>query len=354
MSSISILHLSDIHFRKKEKEGHQYRQLDIEEKLLKTIAEHVKKNGQPDIVAITGDIAFDGKEYKKAETFFENLRAVLPNSLYLPVPGNHDVDRGNLNLFFSLQKNIIQDDKVNAYLESQEQVTQFILPKFRTYRAFSDKVSPGLYDSKNDYFWVKNLDDKKISFLGLNSVWACEGDEDRFNIALGYPQIKEAQERAMGMDYKILLMHHPPVNWLKDFDNGRAGKEVFKSCDLILCGHSHFDQALHYQEPGQSCICLSAKASYTAGEKGYLGFQFLEVEFEEIGTKVKVWPYFYDDKSLLKFLPHLQRYNGQGNKPFYELSTVAHENKPKLPEPVDLKIPGDYRDWIRMYYPLLI
>jgi len=362
-SSISILHLSDIHFRKKEKAGEKYFQMDVEEKLLSKIGSHVKEHSQPDIVAITGDIAFDGKDYKKAEKFFLKLRELLPDSTFLPVPGNHDVDRGQIFEDFSLH-NIIVGDKVDKFLEKKNNIKTFILPKFRKFKAFATKISPGLYDAvekpgdakskkkKNDYFWVKEIEGKGIAFLGLNSAWACEGDDDQMKIALGYPQVKEALSQAGRMDDKILLMHHPPVNWLKDFDD-KAGKEVLKNCRLVLCGHTHSDRAFIQAEPGQSCIFLSANASYTTGEKGFIGFQFLEVEFKKSGSTVNAWPYIYDDINLLEFKPHYRRYPNQGDKPYFELSSVVQKKQAIVPEPLDLKIPGDYKDWIKRFHSTL-
>ena len=234
-------------------------------------------------------------------------------------------------LRFSLH-NIIKSKETDGFLENTEEIRTFVLPKFGHFRGFADNIAPNLYGDKKDYFWVKNVMDKKVSFLGLNSAWACEGDSDRFNIALGYPQVKAALNRIDSKDNKILLMHHPPSNWLKDFENDKTGKVVFKNCDLVLCGHTHSDQALHYQQPGESCICLSANASYTTGEKGNIGFQFMKFDFSTEGIKAKVWPYIYDELNQSDFIPHLQRYKDQGSDPYFEISTVGMQDKEK---PVD-------------------
>jgi hypothetical protein len=72
-------------------------------------------------------------------------------------------------------------------------------------------LKPKLYRNEEDYFWVKDFKKKNVSFLGLNSCWACEGDNDRNNITLGYPQIMDALKRSK-ISNRILLMHHPPNN----------------------------------------------------------------------------------------------------------------------------------------------
>ncbi len=41
--------------------------------MIASIKNHVTKHTIPDFTAITGDISFDGKEYTRAEKFFDDL-----------------------------------------------------------------------------------------------------------------------------------------------------------------------------------------------------------------------------------------------------------------------------------------
>jgi predicted MPP superfamily phosphohydrolase len=100
MSEIKILHLSDIHFRKKKSKNkdddNKLSRQDVQQKLIDTVSSHLKENTPPGVVAVTGDIAFSGKkpEYDDALEFFEKLKSILPKETeFLAVPGNHDVDR---------------------------------------------------------------------------------------------------------------------------------------------------------------------------------------------------------------------------------------------------------------------
>ena len=154
-------------------------------------------------------------------------------TLFLAVPGNHDVDREKVSELVSLQR-FVKDGQVDKFLESKEKGMQdFIHVKFNVFREFCQFLNPDLYSTQTDYFWVKNMEEKHVSFLGLNSAWASEGDEDRFNIALGYPQVAAALGQAT-MPHKIALMHHPASNWLKDLETGKSGVELFKHCSLLL------------------------------------------------------------------------------------------------------------------------
>ncbi|MCP5107349.1 MAG: metallophosphoesterase, partial [bacterium] len=352
MAEINILHLSDIHFRRKKDQENKSFRADVQKKLIAAVGAHVKTHGGPDAGAVTGDIAFSGKkkEYDDALEFFAKLRKLLPDGIpFLPVPGNHDVDRSKVNDFLSMHT-IVNGGKTAKFLESQTDIDTFVNSKFKAYRAFVEQLTPGLYQSKGDYFWVKNVENNKTSFLGLNSAWACEGDTDRFNIALGRPQVAAALDRAKDMDHRILLMHHPPVDWLKDMETGRA--ELFEHTKLLLHGHTHSDNALVFKDPAHACICLGANASYTGDKDGFIGFQFIAVDFSRDGTVVNVWPYIFDERRR-DFVPDRERWKGQKGKPHFPIDSFPSTSaEPPAAKP-SLEIPGDYIRWVREFHSTL-
>jgi formylglycine-generating enzyme required for sulfatase activity/energy-coupling factor transporter ATP-binding protein EcfA2 len=285
--------------------------------------------------------------YEEAKKFFDDLKSVLPEkTLFLFVPGNHDVDRDKVSKFFTLH-DIVKNKQTDAFLEEERKST--ITVKFESFRRFVDALNPDLYRSENDYFWVKNFEDKNVSFLGLNSCWASENDRDRFNITPGYPQVMNALEMS-NITNRILLMHHPPFNWLNEQDFSRYRGEIFRSCGLILRGHNHFDSALVLRDPTHSCICLGANASYTSAKNGFIGFQFITVVFRREGINVRVSPYILDTRERISFFPDTRRWEGQAGKPYFDLDTF----QPHLPEPGRivraLEIPEGYKNWVREFH----
>ena len=345
MSEITILHLSDIHFKKKIDEKNKTFRQNVQTGLIDAIGEHVTKHGNPDFVAVTGDIAFSGKEheYDGAREFFEKLKELLaPGTVFLAVPGNHDVDREQVSEFFSMHR-IVKEGQTDRFLENKTQIKNFISIKFSAFRDFCRRLQPGLYD---DYFWVKNFEKKKVSFLGLNSAWASEGDRDRFQIALGYPQVYAALEKA-SMPHRVILMHHPLFNWLEERDTQKWSGEVFNKCGLILHGHVHVDSALSFSTPSDSCISIGANATYT--HDGYIGFQFIDVQFLEKRVKVRVCPYKLETMDRFVFLPNTSRWVGQKGKPCFELETrrsCSTDEEDLRP----LQIPLQYRQWLVQFH----
>jgi formylglycine-generating enzyme required for sulfatase activity/3',5'-cyclic AMP phosphodiesterase CpdA/energy-coupling factor transporter ATP-binding protein EcfA2 len=358
MSEITILHLSDIHFKRNKDEKNRASRKDVQEKLIEAVSAHAKEHGAPDFVAVTGDIAFSGKkkEYDEALDFLKKLKAIFTKKpKFLVVPGNHDVDRKQLKELFSLHR-IVKDNKTDLFLQNKNYIRDFVNVKFKTFRWFSDQIHPGLYKSKDNYSWVKNFSKKQVSFLGLNSAWASEGDQDRFNIALGLPQVLDALGRSKKekISNRIVLMHHPPFNWLRDMETGKTRVELFKNSQLLLHGHVHTDDLLVLQNPVGSCICLGANASYTEDKDGFIGFQFLEVDFIEKGkgVRVKVWPYYLHEKRN-EFAPDRERWPGQEGKAFFIIDTTASSPAEKPISPVPLQIPGDYKMWVREFHSTL-
>jgi predicted MPP superfamily phosphohydrolase len=158
MSEITILHLSDIHFKKKKDEKNKTFRQKVQERLVEAVTGHLEEHKKLDFVAITGDIAFSGKkeEYDEARVFLDKLKKRLPKGTeFLAVPGNHDVDRDKIDEFFSLQENIIAKDQTDKFLENEQKIKDCINVKFKAFREFIDCLHPDLYQNKEDYSWEK-------------------------------------------------------------------------------------------------------------------------------------------------------------------------------------------------------
>lgn len=119
---IAILHLSDIHFKRNKDDKNKTYRNDVRAKMLAKIKEHIDRTLDLDFVAATGDIAFSGTEYDEAKSFFDDLKSVLPKkTVFLVVPGNHDVDRDYVDEFFSLRE-IVRNGKTDRFLENKKKI----------------------------------------------------------------------------------------------------------------------------------------------------------------------------------------------------------------------------------------
>ncbi|MCU0289767.1 MAG: metallophosphoesterase, partial [Acidobacteria bacterium] len=359
MSEITILHLSDIHFKKKkdEDEDNDVFRKTIQERLIEAVTGHAENRGNPDFVVITGDIAFSGKqeEYKEALKFLVKLKAGLPKETeFLVVPGNHDVDRDEVDPYIHIYENIIKEDKIADFLGNRKHRLHTIHVKFKYFKEFVKELAPGLYPGDEDYFWFKDYKSHGVSFLGLNSCWASGDDNENLKIALGYPQLMKALEQS-GEKNKILLMHHPLTNWLDVKDTRKCEGEILSHCRLVLHGHSHLDDARIYKDPSFSCLCLGANAAYTKDKEDYIGFQFIEAGFLTGGVTLKVWPYRLDTRTRTRFVPDTYRWEKQAGKPYFQLESMepVEPEPPGKKPPLALEIPANYIKWINEFHSVL-
>jgi hypothetical protein len=149
MSKIAILHLSDIHFKKDKDDENKTFRKDVKNKMLAKIKEHIDRNNLDlDFVAVTGDIAFSGMEYNEAKSFFDDFKSILPEkTVFLAVPGNHDVDRGYVNEFLSLH-DIVRNKKTDRFLENKNEAL------FNIMWVNSETTPICLSLDKSSYFYI--------------------------------------------------------------------------------------------------------------------------------------------------------------------------------------------------------
>src|SRR5258707_11390641 len=93
-TDISWLHLSDFHLRA----DLAWSQDVVLNSLVKDLRERYSRETTPDLLFLTGDIAYSGAavEYSRAEEFIRELQDAtsVPSERLFIVPGNHDIARG--------------------------------------------------------------------------------------------------------------------------------------------------------------------------------------------------------------------------------------------------------------------
>ena len=162
----------------------------------------------------------------------------------------------------------------------------------------------------------------------------------------------DALDKSKDIPNRIVLMHHPPVNWLKDFETGNTRMEMFRQCRLLLHGHTHSDNALVFKDPADQCICLGANASYTDDKEGFIGFQFVEVEYIKKGIKVKVWPVQMGGKAK-RVRAGPGTLAQPGRKPLLYNRGPWNPRKTESRMTCFAGIPEEYRKWLAEFHSVL-
>ena len=265
-SSITWLHLSDLHFRKSQ----AYDENIVLKALLHDL---VEQQVRPDLIAVSGDIAFSGQpaEYDLARRFFDDLlqtTGLNEDRLFL-VPGNHDVDRSLISTGARAIGDSLSDRKSANALLSTPTDRKLVFARFKGYAAFVKAYlgKEWRFDDSR-YFYVQSLDlaGQWVALLGLNSAWLCGSDQDKASgLLIGERQARAALEQAEGANLKIALLHHP-FDWLREFDQNDSAAMLTDGCDFILHGHLHQAAATQLTSPDGAATILACGACYETRE----------------------------------------------------------------------------------------
>jgi formylglycine-generating enzyme required for sulfatase activity len=266
MNTITWLHLSDLHFRADEL--HAWDADIVLRELLKDVRARLDEGLRPDLILVSGDIAFSGQpaEYELARAFFDELLDAtdVPRERLLLVPGNHDVDRDLVSFPAEATAEKLTDrDSTNRVLGHRKN-RQLMFERFQGYAAFVNDYLEHLHFDSDNYFYVQalGLAGLQVAFLGLNSAWVAASDEDRANgLLIGDWQAREALRKAEDADLRIALFHHP-FGWLRDFDRDDCEPLLSAGCRFILHGHLHRTGLTLHQTPDARTMMIAAGASY--------------------------------------------------------------------------------------------
>ncbi|MGX1127277.1 AAA family ATPase [Pseudomonas sp. HLS-6 TE3448] len=265
------LHLSDIHFHPKT----DWRDSHIRRELLDFLDESFSDGSvpRPHLLFCTGDIAFGEtpgapleQQYEEAASFFDELLKCceLPRERLFMVPGNHDVNRGEI--LGDQQARLIEMAKkpkdhvadINRRFDSSSKDHCSAMERLRVYGQFVQKYRPELH-WENYHLYAQQLEVEgwMVGVAGFNSAWSCAGPEDDRHVWLaGQWQFNHMAGGLRGADVKIGLIHHP-FDWLNEVERHEAEQRASRDLHFLLHGHTH----TAWVRPSDNCVQVAAGAT---------------------------------------------------------------------------------------------
>jgi len=298
MSTITWLHLSDLHFRKGEQQA--WDRDIVLHTLLDDVRERIKRDGlRPDFILVSGDIAFSGSadEYILAGAFFDDLLAAtsLSKERLLVVPGNHDVDRAAIGVGARAIAAALDSRQTISELLTSPLDRQIVFRRLHRYAEFvNGYFGPGTYNDER-FFSARTiaLSGLRVGLLGLNSAWLARGgDEDYGRLALGERQARVALDASRQADLRIALMHHP-FDWLLSFDRDDCEALLVGGCHFILHGHLHRTGLASLETPDEAAMIIAAGASFETRQSTN-SYNFIQID--PISGRGTVYLRTYSDK----------------------------------------------------------
>lgn len=266
---VTVLHVSDTHFSR-QKLG-QDMVLEALSRDVRTLRDTERVD--PDIVIFSGDISDRGTadEFARAEKWLGD--ALLPAAGLSPeylvvVPGNHDVDRNEVDpLIRDLRTKILkvkdgqQDLLRDAYMRPRQRALLFA--PLERFIEFARRVEPRR--STSDAPWTRahiRVRDHTIAIAGLSTACFSHDDEDPRRLMVGLHQVLEILPDAQA-DLTIGVFHHP-LSFLAEFDEREVATLLRSRCALLLQGHRHEQDAVLEHRPDIDVITLAAGAGFSA------------------------------------------------------------------------------------------
>lgn len=312
---LTWLHVSDIHFRP----AADWRDVPARVALIRHLREAFARGSlpRPDLLFCTGDVAFGNhvtaplaSQYAQAALFFEQLLGVcqLPKERLFVVPGNHDVDRDEINpdaqatLVRWAEESERHEDTINKRFESRDRAHADALKRLGAYGEFVSGWLGHQSDPEGRHCYAKrlNIDGLHVGIAGFNSAWSCAGNEDDRHLWMAAQwQFNRALKELEGVHLRIGLVHHP-IDWLNEREQDVATRRIAAQFDFWLHGHKHST----WLDPRQNCVTIGAGA-VNADSDSEFGVNLVELDLDKLTGNAHLRSYSVaDDGWFVKSIPH--------------------------------------------------
>ncbi|MCH5334457.1 MAG: metallophosphoesterase [Alistipes sp.] len=221
------------------------------------------------------------------------------------IPGNHDIDRNADNEYTNIG---MRKKFADVGVDEINKVTTKLLDgdirgaeRLKPYKDFEIDLYKGYPNIEISYLGSSfryTLDNKKIGFVGLNSVWNAFDDTDKeIGMFIGEPQYKRCLKYVNDCDTKILLLHHP-LDWLK-IEKNTIVQWCYRDFDMALLGHVHSgDTSLEVKLSGNIFIDIAPSSTSDIREACYCAFAngISIIDYDIDGRSIDCTYYIYSHK----------------------------------------------------------
>ncbi len=318
MSSINILHISDLHFQHDNEE-----QREFIAKFLRDIELNTLKN-LCKFVVFSGDLVLEPYE-KNYETvkidFIDPLMRILqlPMDHFFLVPGNHDCDKAEIEISNEDSENFTRliSDYFKTSRETHkelEKVKKHLHHKFDSFLSFRNKLysnnlSADVQHNINEFnsTHVYKYSSNKIGIACINSSLTCFGSSNAEigKIYIGKEQIESLFRQIKDCSIRIAVFHHP-LDGSDIFSRDEVRSYLYENFHVILTGHTHTERSYSIAQNNEevfynisSCLFSNDYNRETVYDPSY---SFVEIDCEDLNGTVFFRKYYAMRKEFDKDL----------------------------------------------------
>ncbi|MFO0723116.1 MAG: metallophosphoesterase [Myxococcota bacterium] len=277
--SLCILHLTDIHFREKDRS-------EIARRLQAIPAALEPQGLRSDLVLITGDIVYSGKR-EEYEAFHELLlrfaqELAVDFAQIIVCPGNHDVDRARVDIYSEIgYQTLIKNPGDADALWSNDAKRKDATARQDAFNAFAANFGKATQSIQ--------LGARSIGISALNSAWRAFDDGDKGRLFLSTSQIIESLKQIQETEIRILATHHP-IAWLAESEQDVVTSAVTQNYDIYCHGHRHVTEAYLRVGVEAGIVTSAAKAVFDPNLPN--GFSHLCIRPAQREVDMRMFAYF--------------------------------------------------------------
>lgn len=253
MSSITVMHISDLHFSEVEIQDMSIvRNALLADIQSLAISDHLK----PDLIIFSGDLVDAGDDVQAFQDakrlFIDPLleTTALPTDRFFMCPGNHDIQRDMVEklsyIETGLSKTLISLAAVNEFIDnalSSPSDHYLALSRLENFQSFMSSSSFAHPITSNAFLktYKCQVSDVNIGIACLNTAWRATGKAkniDRKHLLLGERAVDLADKDLADCDVRLAVFHHP-LEWLDDFDQSAVENRLYSQFNILFSGHIH-------------------------------------------------------------------------------------------------------------------
>lgn len=299
-----FLHIADAHFGYETMKGSKIANSAIRHNYMEGLTEticNININKRLDFILFTGDIVWSAssEEYSEAASWLMDLieRCGLTSKDLFICPGNHDIDRGEIE-----DVQFPDSQKAADYFLQVEKMSK-LQRRFSSYINFCNdmKLSQYRLGSLENYL-IGYRDIGKYRIVCINTAWCakCDDVKDKMWIGSGFVEILK-EELKENNKLTITIMHHPSYCWHEEersnySETTNVYKEVCMFSDMVLTGHCHeTSSTLEYKYNA----VISSTGALFQGRNYANCFYTYEIDCENKDNQIRV-RHFWDNNNWRK------------------------------------------------------
>ena len=281
---LKLLHVSDLHFGQDRSRGDRGA-------IIAALRDLSRAKGF-DVLVVSGDIAYSGlaSQYVEAAEFVGSIARGRP---VVVVPGNHDVDRSEVDvgMLRAAHFDERQFSLAKAGIAGSDEHT-------KRFSAFNKFASQYLLSWSGQTSTMVSVDLDQVRVVGLNTaIISRESDEDA-RLAVDCAEFDTLL--AESGDRVVVVVAHHPLSMLVQWCRVRLAEimaRVNRGADLLLCGHLHRDSSEStHTGAGTGLVTIQSGAAYAS--EGAFSVALVDIPSAASGDRqVRREVYFYSPLS---------------------------------------------------------